>query len=343
MVAQDAGRSEHGGDASEEDRQRLEEQCRMLRSKLHDAKKRRGETQRMVKNAVSEKLPACLERRNQAECDRAAALDQYRLVVSRRFLASSRLEMARKWNVTNDCFYIWHFGPFGTINCLRLGSEVPAMPSTGITDTDDAIVKTTNETANSGIDSIVGSLWGTDFSTKAGNSTSNVISNESTQKGGELNGETGFKVPWVEINSALGFVALLLSTLEQKPHSGIRFANEIVPMGSSSKIGLRSGSSVVTFYNLYSDDSFQFFGKRNFNIALNGLVSCLFDAAVKVQKLDRTIALPHPVEMKARNEYTIGGLSVAYGNDGERWTRAMKYLLTDMKWILAFTTKHVDM
>ena len=42
-------------------------------------------------------------------------------------------------------------------------------------------------------------------------------------------------------------------------------------------------------------------------------------------------------------ELGIGGLSVAYGTaDPVEWTRAMKYLLTNVKWLVAYTAKHVD-
>jgi beclin 1 len=104
---------------------------------------------------------------------------------------------------------------------------------------------------------------------------------------------------------------------------------------------VRRGDS-ITYYDLFTDDSFHLFGKRNFNIALTGLVRCIAEAEETVQERDRTIALPHPIDASSRGEMTIGGLPIAYGPDGEQWTRAMKYLLTDIKWLVAFTTKHVD-
>jgi len=94
-------------------------------------------------------------------------------------------------------------------------------------------------------------------------------------------------------------------------------------MGSCSKIGIRRGES-VSLYNLYSDDSFQFFGKRNFNKALNCMVECVADAAEAIQQRDRTIAVPHAIDKK-RDVITVGGIPVAYGTDGVEWTRAMKY------------------
>ena len=97
----------------------------------------------------------------------------------------------------------------------------------------------------------------------------------------------------------------------------------------------------ATLYNLYSDDSFSFFGRRNFNTALHCLVQCVSDAAEAIQRRDPTITLPHVMETKnhtlapSRWEFTVGGLSVAFGADGVEWTRAMKFLLTNVKTLLA--------
>jgi hypothetical protein len=122
-----------------------------------------------------------------------------------------------------------------------------------------------------------------------------------------------------------------LFLLERIPHCGVVYRHQIVPRGSTSYI-VFNGSN----FNLYSDDSFQFFGRRNFNMALEYLLECVFQAALAVQKWDRTIALPYAIVRKKSGELTVGGLSVAFGQDGVEWTRAMKYLLTNVKQLLAF-------
>ena len=88
-----------------------------------------------------------------------------------------------------------------------------------------------------------------------------------------------FKVSWSEINAALGTAALLLSILDENKNNQITFrCHKIIPMGSFSKIVLllpiqpNTNKSPVT-YNLYTDDSFSLFGKRNFNTALNALLN----------------------------------------------------------------------
>lgn len=309
-----------GGESLQEERERLEEECRVLRSRLESVRKRRQRMKLLMERDISDQLSQWEQRYNQVSHSRSEALADYRSAASQHKLTANRLDVALKWNVTNDCFYIWYRGPFGIINGLRLGSEVPALP------TGDPAKETANETtapvANGG-----GGLLGYSLGFSADSHPSPT--------------EATISVPWAEVNSALGLVALLLSTLQHKPNSGFHFKNEIVAMGSTSKIGVRRGES-LTYYDLYTDDNFHFFGKRNFNIALTGLVRCVAEAEETVQERDRTIALPHAIEASSRGDMTIGGLAIAYGADGETWTRAMKYLLTDIKWLVAFTTKHVD-
>mmetsp|Transcript_13779 Transcript_13779/g.18028 ORF Transcript_13779/g.18028 Transcript_13779/m.18028 type:complete len:284 (-) Transcript_13779:1108-1959(-) len=159
-------------------------------------------------------------------------------------------------------------------------------------------------------------------------------------------GNYGANVPWSEINAAIGTSALLLAVLANRPGSCFRPTYEIVPMGGFSKITTRPrrrGDTVVT-YNLFSDDSFQIFGKRNFNTALGMLLCCLKDASDAVILRDRTMAFPYAIVSTGTRptDLTIGGLNIAYEKKGEQWTRALKYFLTDLKWLVAFSTKNVD-
>ena len=117
-------------------------------------------------------------------------------------------------------------------------------------------------------------------------------------------------------------------------------------MGSSSKVGVLHGEGRASVeYNLfYAEDSFQFFGRRNFNTALDGLFRCLKDAADVAASRDQTISLPYDVLIPVgRGDITIGGLPISYDvATGDVWTRAMKYLLTNLKWLQAFAAKNVD-
>ena len=306
----------------------LEDKCAALRRKILDIQRKRQQVHELTENETSQHLTEWLIRREVAERNRRLAINEYQSAVTSMNCRRRWLNFADEWNVTNDCFHIWHRGPFGTINGLRLASEVPSLPSTPAKD-DSGVATSDGSKAASTTNLPVTSPVGTG-------------SREASPPNGHSQDvPDSWRVPWVEINSALGLLVLLLANLEKKPHSGITYHNKLVPQGSTSKIGIRKGES-VTFYNLFSDDSFQFFGKRSFNIALNGLVRCLSDAASAVEKIDRTMTMPYPIECDATGVYTIGGLSVSYAPEGELWTRAMKYVLTDSKWLVAFSTKHVD-
>lgn len=47
-----------------------------------------------------------------------------------------------------------------------------------------------------------------------------------------------------------------------------------------------------------------------------------------------------PYDIK-EHEGTIGGLPVALGSSLEDWTRALKYMMTDLKWIAAWAAKYL--
>lgn len=76
-------------------------------------------------------------------------------------------------------------------------------------------------------------------------------------------------------------------------------------------------------------------------MALQGLVECILDICTVVERLDRTITLPYPIQTTdssgATTTTSVGGCSVLYEtNKAVEWTRAMKYLLTDLKHLLTY-------
>jgi len=204
--------------------------------------------------------------------------------------AEARLQALVQLNAANDCFYIWHAGPFATINGCRLG-RLPAYMT----------------------------------------------------------------VEWVDINAGLGQAVLLLDTLVRR--AGFRFRNhQLMPLGSFSKIiklppgGARGGeeanlvpssprASGGNALNLYYDDAnLVFFPRRNLNAALVAFLQCVEEFGTYVERQDPTLRLPHRIQDGGK----VGGLSISLvQGDEEAWTRALKYLLTDLKWLLAWSAKHV--
>jgi hypothetical protein len=134
----------------------------------------------------------------------------------------------------------------------------------------------------------------------------------------------------------------------------------------------RSGGGILPFsFSMFKNQHI-----RNFNYALQAFLQCIAEAAEEQHRLDKTMGLPYPIEClgsegnatrRSNNaqfhlnggEWTVGGLPISYpvaGGTAEdrhhlgnvpttatmEWTRACKYLLTDLKWLVAFTAKHVD-
>ena len=300
----------------------LRAENQVLRAKLQQLQRRRQQVR--VVQQRQEQLEMCLhERLNQKRLEQEQALAEFCSATLHQRRLTRLLELSQQWNVLSDVFAISHRGPFGTINGLRLGSEATSMVSL---DNNPGLNQQQQQHHAPLVENLRRPFGG-------GGSGSNS-SDTATTTGTVTPHPTIIRVPWMEINAALGHVALLLSTLATRPNAGIVLRHSILPMGSTSKIGIRRGES-ISLYNLYSDDSFLFFGKRNFNIALQCLLECVLDAVEAVQSRDRTVAVPHTIE-KQRDGLTIGGLSVTYGTNGVEWTRAMKYMLTDLKHLLTF-------
>ncbi|KAJ8552519.1 hypothetical protein ON010_g10027 [Phytophthora cinnamomi] len=133
-------------------------------------------------------------------------------------------------------------------------------------------------------------------------------------------------VEWVEINAALGQAVLLLATIADR--ANFEFSrNRLVPRGSFSRVVNMYGRE----YNLFSDGGM--FRRRGFNQAIILFLECVEDAGRRAMKEEPSLKFPYKVERGK-----IGGLPISLGND-EQWTRALKYMLTHLKWLLAWISK----
>jgi beclin 1 len=131
-------------------------------------------------------------------------------------------------------------------------------------------------------------------------------------------------VEWNEINAGLGYMVLLLDVLATK--LGVKFTKyQLIPFGSFSCIS--SGNQKLEFFG----GNGGYFWSLKFDKAMSGFYACLSEV---VEKLPN-IALPY--EMK---EERINQIPFKYSNiDQDKWTRVMKYCLTNMKWILVYLAK----
>ena len=141
-------------------------------------------------------------------------------------------------------------------------------------------------------------------------------------------------VPWVEMNAAFGFLCLLLDVLVKKLNLTLS-QYRLLPRGSSSVLIRKSDKSTL---ELFSDEGVggikRFLTGRKFDSAMTGLVQIVGEIFMHLQRDDSTLKLPFQID---EQEGKVGGLSVALQfNSDENWSRAMKLLLTNVKWLVAF-------
>jgi hypothetical protein len=101
-------------------RKRLES-IRIQRRRIHESK---------YKECMKQQ-DRLLERLNIRRRDRNEIIDEYSSAWKGRDSVCLFLDCAKRWNVLNDCFYIWIDGrnEFATINGCRLGGEAFPLPS----------------------------------------------------------------------------------------------------------------------------------------------------------------------------------------------------------------------
>jgi beclin 1 len=133
-------------------------------------------------------------------------------------------------------------------------------------------------------------------------------------------------VEWVEINAALGQAVLLLVTIAER--ANFQFTrNQLIPRGSFSRVTNSYGKE----YSLYSDGGM--FRRRGFNQAMVLFLECVDEAGRRAMHEEPSLKFPYKI-----TRGKIGDLPISLGND-EQWTKALKYMLTHLKWLLAWISK----
>jgi beclin 1 len=145
-------------------------------------------------------------------------------------------------------------------------------------------------------------------------------------------------VQWDEINAALGQAVLAVSIVASRANYEFK-KYTLVPMGSFPKVIRTDDKKSPPLQLNYVNATFNVFPKRNFNAALTGFLTCIYELGEYTKNKDPTLALPYAINVA---EGKIHDQNVFWGTDDEAWTRALKYLLTDVKWLIAWTTKHCN-
>jgi beclin 1 len=139
-----------------------------------------------------------------------------------------------------------------------------------------------------------------------------------------------------EINAALGETALAVYLVATRCQVELK-TYAILPMGSFPKV-IKLDDRNKPIFPLYIDQtSWTLFPKRNFNCALAGFMSCIGELGDFVASYDPTMTMPYKINIP---DSKIGDVSFVYGLDDEQWTRSLKFMLSNVKWIIAWYTKH---
>ncbi|KAG0213320.1 autophagy protein 6 [Mortierella sp. GBA30] len=142
-------------------------------------------------------------------------------------------------------------------------------------------------------------------------------------------------VDWPEINAAWGQTLLLLHTIANKLNFEFK-TYRLVPLGSFSRIDKIEGDRAS--YELYGSGEFaigRVFLNRRFDNAMVAFLNCLQQLGDYAEQQGPKLALPYKI-----SKDRIGDASIRLQfNQGETWTRALKYTLTNTKWILAYASR----
>ncbi|XP_063976132.1 beclin-1-like protein isoform X1 [Diachasmimorpha longicaudata] len=143
-------------------------------------------------------------------------------------------------------------------------------------------------------------------------------------------------VDWSEINAAWGQTTLLLTALARKMNLTFqRF--RLVPFGNHSYVEVLDQQKELP---LYGSGGFKLLWDTKFDAAMVAFLDCLQQFKEQVEKGDSGFCLPYKMDRgKIEDSATGNSYSVKIQfNSEEQWTKALKFLLTNLKWGLAWVS-----
>ncbi|XP_062207935.1 beclin-1-like protein isoform X2 [Phragmites australis] len=140
------------------------------------------------------------------------------------------------------------------------------------------------------------------------------------------------EVEWDEINAAWGQAALLLHTMAQYFSPKFKYRIKIHPMGSYPRVTDINNNT----YELFGPVNL--FWSTRFDKAMTWFLTCLQEFAEFAISLDKennvppekSLKLPYKIDGDKVGSHTI----VLSFNKNENWTKALKYMLCNLKWVL---------
>ena len=143
-------------------------------------------------------------------------------------------------------------------------------------------------------------------------------------------------VEWAEINAAWGHTAFLLSSLAKAIGMDSFQRYMIVPYSSHSYIKTLPEEKVLP---LYGSGGFRMIFDSKFDSAMVAFLDCLQQFAMEVEKR-ANFSLPYEMEKgKIRDKNNMQWYSIKLQfNSEESWTKALRYMLTNLKWGLTYVS-----
>ncbi|BAH92083.1 Os03g0258500 [Oryza sativa Japonica Group] len=146
------------------------------------------------------------------------------------------------------------------------------------------------------------------------------------------------QVEWDEINAAWGQAALLLHTMAQYFTPKFEYRIKIHPMGSYARVTDIHKNTYELYIMLTRFGPVDLFWSTRFDKAMTWFLTCLQDFAEFAISLDKENNVPPEKSLKL--PYKIDGDKVGSHtiflsfNKVENWTKALKYTLCNLKWVL---------
>ncbi|PIK62406.1 putative beclin-1 [Apostichopus japonicus] len=142
-------------------------------------------------------------------------------------------------------------------------------------------------------------------------------------------------VEWNEINAAWGQTVLLLHSLAHKMN--FKFQRyRLVPLGNHSFIECLNEKSKQL--PLYGTGGFRFFWDTKVDQAMVAFLDCLQQFEEEIERGDSSFRLPYKIangKIEDPNTNKSYSIKIQF-NSEEQWTKALKFMLTNLKWALAW-------
>ena len=144
-------------------------------------------------------------------------------------------------------------------------------------------------------------------------------------------------VSWDEINAAWGLTLLLLQTMAEKLNYTF-IGYELCPMGSTSTIKKieEAPTPRTTVYELYGSSDpnpLKLFQRNSFDKAMVAFLECLRQLGDHAES--ESVQMPYKI---SKDKISDACVRTAFNQD-DGWTKALKFCLTNCKWILAVVAK----